>query len=179
MHEGSYEVDVRSILEDLGGIIQIDAEVQLPPLLLGDEEFAPAGPARILLSITNTGAGIVASGTVHADVHARCSRCLREFVLPVTGDVEGFYVKAGAEHELPEEQEYGFVREGAIDLTDALLAALALEVPFAPVHASDCAGICPTCGVDLNEGACSCPSPATDSPFAALEVLLPDDVDTP
>jgi len=179
MQASPYEVDVRPILEDLGSTIEVDADVPLPPMVLGDETYPLAGPAAVSLIITNTGAGIVASGSVRADLEARCSRCLREFTLAVTGDVEGFYVTPGAEHDLPEEQEYGFVREGAVDLTDALLSALALEVPFAPLHDPGCAGICATCGVDLNVTACSCPPPAPDSPFAALKALLPEDEDGP
>jgi uncharacterized protein len=35
----------------------------------------------------------------------------------------------------------------------------------------DCAGLCPTCGVDLNAGPCSCPPAATDSRWAALQQI--------
>ena len=175
MGESSYEIDVRSILTDLGGTLQLDADVAIPVLTLGAEEFAPVAPGHLEATVTNTGAGIVAAGTVQVDARAECSRCLRPFVLRVTGDLEGFYVAPGAEADLPDEQEYGFVREGSIDIMDAALAALALELPFAPVHATDCAGICPTCGADLNEATCSCPPAESTSPFAALKTLLPED----
>jgi len=179
MDEASYEVDVRSILEDLGGILEIDADIALPVLFLGTEEFGPTGPGRLKATVTNTGAGIVVSGTVEVDVRAQCSRCLRDFVLTVTGDVEGFYVMPGAERDLPDEQEHGFVRQGSADIIEAVLSALALELPFAPLHAIDCAGICPTCGADLNESECSCAPPESSSPFALLKALLPEDADTP
>ena len=33
----------------------------------------------------------------------------------------------------------------------------------------DCAGICPSCGTDLNAGSCNCTEEATDPRWAALD----------
>jgi uncharacterized protein len=176
METPAYSVDVRSILEDLGGVIALDAEAPIPVIVLGEQEFPPTRPAHIVASVTNTGAGIVASGTIDAEFNATCSRCLREFALSIVAPLEAFYVRPGEEHDLPEEQEIGLVQEGSIDLMEQMLAALVLELPFAPVHAEDCAGICPQCGADLGEGPCECEPDYSDSPFAALKSLLtPED----
>jgi uncharacterized protein len=168
----SYRVDVRPILEDLGGTIVVSGEVAVPVLELGSERFVPVGPALLDAAVTNTGAGLVATGTVTVSVTAECSRCLREFVTSVTGQIEGFWIVPGSEDELPEEQEYAFIQGDSVDLAPPILAALALEVPFAPVHAEDCAGICPTCGADLNDGPCGCAPEQSDSPFAVLRDLV-------
>lgn len=172
MDTRSYAIDVRSILEDLGATIAIDASIELPDIVVGSEEYSPDGPGRLELAITNTGAGIVASGVITVALHAVCSRCLAPFVLPLATDVDGFYVARGHERDLPDEQEYGFVEEGAIDVMPAILAALTLDVPFAPLHDPDCKGICPTCGADLNASSCDCASDDTSSPFAVLKDLL-------
>lgn len=174
METAAYLVDVRPVLEDLGGVIGVDARVELPVITLGTEEFAPRAPASVRIQITNTGAGIVASGTVSAEFDATCSRCLAPFVLPLTAEVDGFYVHPGGETDLPEEQDFGFVEDGSVDLMPAILSALALEAPFAPLHDPECKGICPSCGSDLNVGACDCPPPETASPFSALRSLLPE-----
>ncbi len=173
-----YLVDVRPIVEDLGETIVLRGDVDLPTLVLGAEEFRPLEPAHLDLTLTNTGAGIVARGTVSALVEATCSRCLKQFPLPVTAQVEGFYVQHGSEGEIPEEQEYGYVSDGDVDLMEQILAALALELPFAPLHAEDCPGICPSCGADLTEGPCGCEPDYPDSPFAALKDLLPPSADS-
>jgi uncharacterized protein len=119
--------------------------------------YAPSRPVDVTVEVTNAGAGIVATGTVTAVVDATCARCLCQFPLTIAADIEGFYVEPGHDIDLPEEQEVEFVtREGRIDLAPALHAALVLEAPFAPIHEDECAGICPTCGIDLNTGTCSC-----------------------
>jgi hypothetical protein len=53
------------------------------------------------------------------------------------------------------------------------LSALVLEAPFAPLHDAECAGICPTCGADLNEGPCGCEAQVDGAhPFAGLGDLF-------
>lgn len=168
----SYRVDVGEILEEFGTPIVLDAALDLPLLVVGSEEFAPTAPAHLDITVTNTGAGIVASGTVALSVRATCSRCLAEFVLPVSAEVDGFFVEPGAEDSLPEEQEFGFIEEGTIDLMEPILTALALELPFAPLHDPECAGICPACGGDRNITQCDCAPMAAPSPFEALKGLL-------
>lgn len=171
--EAAYPIDVRPLLDEHGVSIPIDAEVELPILEVGSETFTPLGPARLVATLTGAGAGIVLLGTLTVTVRAVCSRCLREFPLEVSTEIDGFYVQPGEESGLPEEQEFGFVVEGSVDVMEALLAALALDLPFAPVHAEDCPGICPVCGADLNEGPCGCAPTKVGSPFAALADLLP------
>jgi uncharacterized protein len=177
MNATSYSVDIRSILEELGATLSLDSEVELPSITLGAEPFVPVQPAHLVLDITNTGTGIVASGTVDVEFLAVCSRCLREFSLPLTAPVEGFYVAPGHDREIPEEQEVAYIVEGSIDLADQVLAAITLELPFAPLHDENCPGICPQCGTDLVDGACACEDAVPDSPFAALKNLLPSEND--
>ena len=49
--------------------------------------------------------------------------------------------------------------------------AVLLELPLAPLCRPDCAGLCPTCGADLNEGPCACPPAEGDPRWAALDAL--------
>jgi len=171
----AYRIDVRDILEQLGGVVPVDEQVPVTSIVLGGEEFVPTGSAHLVGGLTNTGAGIVLDGTADLEVTATCSRCLREFPLRITGEVEGFYVHHGHSADLPEEQEFAFIDEGTVDVLEPVTSALALAMPFAPVHAEDCPGICPTCGADLNTGVCECEPDLSGSPFAALKDLLPED----
>jgi len=88
--------------------------------------------------------------------------------------VDGYYVEPGDTENIPDEQEYGEIdAEGYVDILPAVMGALVLEAPFAPLHADDCAGICPECGTDMNTEPCDCDTmPDKDNPFAALGGLL-------
>jgi len=135
----------------------------------------PDEPAGFRVAVTNAGAGIVAHGHIAADVTATCSRCLCEYDDRIEGDVMGFYLRPG--DESPDDEDAEEVdAEGAIDIGPALLAALVVEAPFAPVHDEACKGLCVTCGEDLNAGSCSCgDAPRDDHPFAPLKTLLPEE----
>ena len=69
-----------------------------------------------------------------------------------------------------------------IDLSDAIADAVVMDTPFVVLCRPDCAGLCPTCGANLNEGSCSCADQregdyvASDAnPFAALKNLKLDE----
>jgi uncharacterized protein len=165
-------IDVGALLENFADTVTYEGDALLDPIDLGAEHFAPVTPVHVVAELTFAGSGLVANGTASVDVQTTCSRCLQEFSLPVRAPLEGFYVKPGADHDFPEDQEVELIRDRSIDLYPALHAAVVLELPFAPLHDPDCAGICPACGVDRNETPCSCERDLADSPFAALQQLL-------
>lgn len=167
-----YPLDVRVLLETLAAQRVVSGELEIGDVELGDQAYHFAGPARFEVTLTNSGAGIVAQGTVEADVRTECVRCLCEFDLAASGSIEGFYVFPGKEEGLPEEQEFEYISDSLkIDIEPAVRQAVVVDLPFAPVHDAECRGICPTCGADLNAGECGCAAPVAASPFAALRDL--------
>lgn len=171
-----YKVEVRSLSESLSSSRTVCGSFDVPEVDLGEQPYRFDGPLTFEVTLTNTGAGIVASGTVKARVVTPCVRCLCETCLDVEAEVEGFYVRPGHEDEFPEEQEVELIGDDStIDLEPALTQSLVVELPFAPVHDPDCKGICPVCGADRNLGACSCEPAAKPSPFDVLKGLETED----
>jgi uncharacterized protein len=175
----TYRVDVKSILDALGESIEVSDVLPLASLEVGDEHFELRAPIRFHVTLTNGGTGVVGMGVVTADTIATCARCLMEFPLTIEAAVDGYYVKPHDTQDIPEEQEYWEIdAEGYVDILPAVMSALVLEAPFAPLHADDCAGICPECGADMNCEPCDCDSgPDPDNPFAALGGLLASEPD--
>ncbi len=172
-----YPVSVAEILSEHGATLHIEGDVDLGAFTVGEEPFEGIAPAHFALDLTNTGSGVVAMGDIAGEVKAECARCLRDFPLLVTGEVEGFYVEARYADEIPEESDAEPVADDdTVDLAPALMSAIAVELPFAPLHDPECQGLCATCGADLNEGPCACQHDTRGaSPFAALKSLLPDE----
>lgn len=170
----SYLIDVSEILESTGFVESVDAPFDLDVLRIGAEEFIPLEPAVVDLVISNAGSGIVASGTVSARVQAQCARCLRAFELALKGEVEGFYVDRTGSADADDAEP--ILANKTIDIGPALIAALVIEAPFVPLHDPDCRGLCPQCGVDLNESPCEClPAIEETHPFSVLRDLLVED----
>jgi uncharacterized protein len=71
----------------------------------------------------------------------------------------------------PVDLETEVLEEPIIDLDDVLRQQVYLALPVKKLCNQGCKGICPRCGVNLNETTCECANVATDSPFAALVQL--------
>jgi uncharacterized protein len=170
----AYSLDVRGLLESLSASRTVSDTIAVPDVHLGEQIYTLLGAASFDVTVTNTGAGLVLSGEISATVRTSCVRCLCDFDLELTAPVDGFYVLPGHDEGIPEEQEFDLIQDGVrIDLEPALVQALIVELPFAPVHDAECQGICPVCGADRNVERCACEQTGAPSPFDVLGTLLP------
>jgi uncharacterized protein len=108
------------------------------------------------------------SGHLTGATLQECRRCLVPVETAVQADVHVLFAVAGGEDDDdPDVFPLGGAQGDVIDLRPALREQWLLEVsPFAECR-PDCKGLCPTCGADLNAGACAC-VPETDSRWDAL-----------
>ncbi len=125
-------------------------------------------------------------GTVESTVVLECSRCLKEFERTLRGHFDLTFTRELPEigtvdededdgYELsPEELGLVHVPEETIDLHDAYAEQLILALPTRPLCGSQCAGLCPSCGQDLNQAACGCQKDDFNNRFAALKNLKLD-----
>jgi len=114
------------------------------------------------LTLLRTDRGLLASFEGTSYVRERCARCLAEtdcevdirFIeefVPVTDATTGARISIA--HD---EDTYRIGPAFVLDLRDALREYLLIAEPLKPLCRPDCAGLCPTCGANLNERACSC-----------------------
>jgi len=112
--------------------------------------------------LMRTDRGILAEGTLRTGVEVTCSRCLSLFSCPLALNIEEEYlpttdVVSGASLPLPEEPGYFTIDERHIlDLTEAIRQYVLLAIPMKPLCREDCAGLCRSCGHNLNQGPCNC-----------------------
>ena len=156
--------------------VELDDEDHLELL---DDEAELAGPITGRLRLHRTNQGIFAAGTVTAPVHLACTRCLKEFDSDITFPLsEEFYptidVNTGYPLPVPEDAESAFPinRRHEIDTREAIRQNLVLALPMRALCREECAGLCPQCGKDLNEGPCGCQPQIEDERFSALRSLL-------
>jgi len=142
-----------------------------------DDTFEDEGvkiPVRGELKLTRVNQRILVQGQLTIDVPLVCSRCLKPFICPILLNIEEeFYptidVNTGA--KLPPADETGAFtidEHHILDLTEAIRQYKVMALPMKPLCNEECAGICPTCGKNLNEGPCDCPSNEVDPRWAEL-----------
>lgn len=139
-----------------------------------------AGPITGTARLHRTSQGIWVDGTVTAPVRLQCSRCLREFAQTFTVNLhEQFYptidIETGKPLQVSENTESYFPIDAhhQMDLSEAVRQNLLVTLPLAPLHRPDCKGLCPVCGIDLNDAPDHRHAEeAGDERFAALRKLL-------
>jgi uncharacterized protein len=72
--------------------------------------------------------------------------------------------------------DISYYKGDSIAISDLLREQLLLMLPVKPLCRPDCAGLCASCGKDLNEGSCTCSKRNVDPRFAILENLLEKNV---
>jgi len=172
--------NVAQLLKDPVGATRTgDVAVELGHLTpdLKQAEDAPeavlSGSVR-LMRIDN---GILAQGTLHAQVALPCARCLDPVSVPLDIELEEIFVptinivtgKSIAPEE--EDQALWIDEKHILDLHEVLRQAVMLASPIHTLCQEDCRGLCATCGQNLNEGPCDC-QPEPDPRWAALAALL-------
>jgi uncharacterized protein len=126
---------------------RLELQVAIDPFELGGERYTvePALiPVRLDISRT-TGSGYALRLAFSATLSGPCMRCLSD-AAPVF-EVEAREVSQPGEGD---ELESPYVQDGALDLRAWARDALALTVPAQILCRADCAGLCATCGADLN-----------------------------
>ncbi|MDH4101483.1 MAG: DUF177 domain-containing protein, partial [Nitrospirota bacterium] len=72
----------------------------------------------------------------------------------------------------PSEIDVNYFDGVSLDTTEIILAQISLDAPMKPLCREDCAGLCPRCGADLNNGPCGCAGHGdehVDARFAKLK----------
>lgn len=112
--------------------------------------------------------GIVVRGVVQAPSRTACRRCLAEVEGPAIAEVEEHYQVEVTDPD-------AFAIEGnQLDLAPMARQSILLELDEEPLCRSDCAGLCPACGADLNAARCGCDTTVTDDRWAALSEIVLD-----
>lgn len=166
-------VDLGRLALDHGQGRRLELELEPEPIRLGGQDYAVAGgrvPAK--LEISRTSGGWAFRLNLAAKLEGACVRCLEPASFEV--EVESREVD---EQSTDDEQLRSPYMDG-VDLDVARWAndALILEMPAQTLCREDCAGLCPVCGVSLNDA-----DPADhehggrrDSRWAKLDQLRPD-----
>jgi len=134
----------------------------------------PDGEVEVDVILEVTDGGIVATGSVSAPWTGECRRCLGPAAGRLRAEVRELYEpstrRARAEPRPEDGDTYPLVGD-VLDLRPLARDAVLLELPQAPLCRSSCAGLCPQCGADRNEGPCGCAGPPADPRWAVLDAL--------
>jgi uncharacterized protein len=155
---------------------EVSIEAELDSSEYGIEHIAFRDLMSLKLQIQKLQDEYYCQGTVQMPVEEECSRCLNLFDTDLTGDLN-FIIKTGDDKSLlsrVNDEDVIHVKPGepVVDLNNLIREALILSLPLKPLCDEDCKGLCPNCGVNLNEESCDCQNEESDERWEGLKDLL-------
>jgi uncharacterized protein len=134
--------------------------------------------AHASLTFLRFGKSVLVEGSIQISVSMRCSRCLGDFLYPLDITFKEEYTPSedldpDGEHELTgSELNIGFYSNDEIDTGELVKEQVLLSIPMKPLCSRECRGICPECGINLNERACNCSAERIDPRLAPLKRFM-------
>ena len=167
------EINVSQLLQDPIGSTR-DYQIDEVADIAGDGKANKIKGECSLLRIQRS---ILVKCALDTEVELTCSRCLGRFRHPLKINFEEEFlptvdVTSGMPLPSPEEATAFTIDEyHIIDLTEAVRQYSLMAIPMKALCREDCAGLCPSCGKNLNEGKCDCPAQNIDPRWSKLAEL--------
>jgi uncharacterized protein len=144
---------------------QRDIDIDLPRVRVADDlelDFL-----RGALRFSRNSQGVLVRARFETHILTECARCLDLVFYPVELEIEELFVYPPAIEAL-----YRVEETGILDLAPLLREEAILAVPMGVLCQPDCAGLCPQCGQNWNEGPCDCEQDDIDPRLAVLRAHL-------
>ena len=175
-------LDARSLQRRPGSMQTVARTVSAPAGLGVAMARVPEGsPIELDLRLESVLEGVLVSGTADLLVGAECSRCLEPFDWHEEVDLTELfrYPSTDARGAVVEEEDESedplpVLQDDLIDLLPVLRDAVVIDLPLAPLCSEDCLGLCPDCGVRLEDDP-QHTHETSDPRWAALTALLEPD----
>src|SRR3954449_2427506 len=124
------------------------------------------------LVLTSVSEGVYVNGHVRGTLTGECGRCLNEISESFDVSIAELFAYADSTtEETTDEDEVGRMHGDLIDLEPAVRDAIVLTLPTNPLCRPDCPGLCPDCGVHLDDLPADHSHEDVDPRWAALRNL--------
>ena len=144
-----------------------DFEFDFPDISLGDD--LNLSLLSGVLRMTRTSGGVYGNGQFQAQAETDCVRCLSSFVQDLRAEIDELFDYPARTSTDP---LLRIPESGLLNLRPLLREQFVLAAPIRSLCKPDCKGICPECGINLNEEICDHPQEDLDPRLAVLRTLL-------
>ncbi len=157
----------------------LDLEVHEEPCW-GEVEglWLSLAPIEASFHLERKGNGILASGAFTTTAVVLCSRCSESVSVPVSDQFAILFTgvseasRAEGSELSAAEMDVDVMQDDRLDVSRFLRENVLLGLPLQPLCRAECRGLCPHCGINLNETSCQCQVQEGDPRLLPLQHLL-------
>lgn len=142
-----HTIDLSRLALKAGEAKRIDLALARDELALGGQSYQVEHPEKARLDVSRTLSGYALRLRLTAELSGPCMRCLSPLTYRAMADSREIDQPSEADEELISP----YVDADILDAGSWAHDALMLELPQALWCRPDCAGLCPVCGVSLND----------------------------
>jgi len=169
------EIDVSKVKNIKGGSMVFSFSEKIDATVFGYDELILASPVSFSGKVEHQNAFLLVEGTAAGSLELCCHRCLKPFSYPFSVQVAEAFSNQPEVVEADTEEAVHLFEGNVIDITPHLLKEIYLSLPMQVLCSTDCLGLCPGCGADLNHEACRCQEREIDPRLAKLLLLKNQD----
>ena len=167
-------IDLSEILSLEGKTQVVEAPVSMDSFQSKLGDFPVAEKEPLSLTITNTGKKVLkieAKGRI--TVNIPCDKCLKD--VPTEFDInfeQEIDMQASKEDRIKDLDEINYVTGCSLDVDQLVHNEILIHWPLRVLCKENCRGICPKCGMNLNEGTCDCDQFVPDPRMAVISDIF-------
>ena len=163
------KINIAQIKKIRGESLAIAFEIPASDLLQGDFSGDFASDVSVTGTVTNVGTGMLVKGTLSTVVRDKCARCLESIESDIVTDfAEEFFSRK----DLMDVKDFYTYDGDFIDIKDYMAEILSIEKPLKSLCDESCRGLCPVCGINLNNETCACEKSVIDPRLAELKKYI-------
>ena len=167
-------IDLSEILSIEGKTQVVEAPVSMDFFQSKLGSFPVIEKKPICVTLVNTGKKVVkieAKGSIVLAIP--CDKCLKdvptEFEVDISEEID---MKASREDRIKDLDEINYVTGCSLDVEQLVHNEILIHWPLRVLCKENCRGICPKCGMNLNEGTCDCDQFVPDPRMAVISDIF-------
>lgn len=165
-------IDLSDFHEEDVLCVHIEGELEKNALNINGRRISFSKPIEYEGDIYRTQGDKILHVNIHYEYEEACGRCLNSFAKEGDTILSGRLIR-NSDEVLDEEDEVIYYDGEELDITEDIMDMVILSLPMKPLCSDKCRGLCPKCGINLNEEECDCVLEEIDPRLEKLKEFVP------
>lgn len=169
-------IDLSDIIKDYGGKLKISEQFKMQDTCFLGEDFSFGGMCSFDGFILNNTKSLELNATVSGKAQVHCARCGKPITVDVEFPISEILIREDAAYT--QDEDVVIYSGNEIELDEIITNSFLMNVSGKYLCSDDCKGLCPHCGINLNEASCSCQDDIIDPRWEKLAEIMKNMSDT-